>query len=237
MNEEKQPITEIPKKAKTIFIVMGVCMIAVALSAVGFVDRNNGNNISEQTTAGATQGVEAKVTNIPDERTTAKIEATTSYKTDDIITVTDGRATTLPQRVAPTSYSLPLGTDIGKDYSRGIPVYSDVMDDWRVHNGVDFNGAYGDGVKAIASGYIKNVYSDSIMGDTVVVDHGGGVIATYCGVTADEKIKKGIYIEECDRLGALSPIPSESTEEFPHLHLEISVNDEICDPLEIMGLY
>ena len=74
------------------------------------------------------------------------------------------------------------------------------------------------------------------MGATVVVDHGGGVVATYCGVIADESIKRGIIVDKCDVLGKLSAIPGETDAEFPHLHLEIAVNDIICDPLEVMGL-
>ena len=75
------------------------------------------------------------------------------------------------------------------------------------------------------------------MGDAVVIDHGGNITATYYGVEASEDLKKGMHVKKCDKIGILSNIPSESDSEFPHLHLEIAVDGEICDPLEVMGMY
>ena len=40
-------------------------------------------------------------------------------------------------------YSLPLGTDILKDYSPDKPTYSATMGDWRTHSGIDFNACNG----------------------------------------------------------------------------------------------
>ncbi len=210
-----------------------VCIIAIM--ALIMTNTAKKPDTAEQTTAGETLGVEVKVTNIPDNR----IYETIIVPATEITTEKTAEETTTEQttKAAPTSYVLPLGTDMGKDFSRGVPVYNDVMADWRTHDGIDFNGAYGDGVKAIADGYIRDIYTDEIMGPTVVIDHGGEVIATYCGVEASEDLKKGMHVDKCDKIGILSTIPSESDADFPHLHLEISIDGEICDPLEVMGLY
>ncbi len=238
MHEDEKNENGLVEKSKGFLPVIGIGITAVILLAVGIAGNIKTHVPIETTTLGVTQGVEQKVTNVPDERTTVwKVEPTTKYKYEDMIIVTEPASETTTQRPAPTSYSLPLGTNIGDDYSQGIPVYSEIMGDWRTHNGVDFNAAYGDGVRAIAKGIVKDVYYDSLMGDTIVIDHGGGVVAKYCGVTADEKIIKGIIVEECDKLGELSEIPAEANAEYPHLHLEITVDGEIKDPLEVMNLY
>lgn len=227
---------EISAKIKKYSIAFGACAIVVALLALVVTNNDTQIEIDETTTVGETLGVEVKVTNVPDNRTYETIIVpATELTTKESITETLSEEQTT--RSAPVSYSLPLGTDMGNDYSRGVPVYNDIMDDWRTHDGVDFNGAYGDGVKAIADGIVKEIYEDEIMGSTVVVDHGGGVVATYCGVTASEDIQRGVFVDECDKLGVLSVIPSETDAEFPHLHLEIRVDGEISDPLEVMGLY
>lgn len=226
---------ELNPKIKKYSIAVGLCSVFVVLLALAVTNNNDTKpQQTETTTAGETHVVEAKVTGVPDNRIYETIivpatEMTTAEQTEPL---TEEPTT----RSAPASYSLPLGTDMGNDYSMGVPVYNSIMGDWRTHNGVDFNGAYGDSVKAIADGIIRDVYDDEIMGATVVVDHGGGVVATYCGVIADESIKRGIIVDKCDVLGKLSAIPGETDAEFPHLHLEIAVNDIICDPLEVMGL-
>ena len=222
---------EMNPKIKKYTIAIGLCSIVAALIALAVTGTDIKTQQTEQTTAAETQVVEAKVTGVADNRIYETIivpatELTTTEKTTEEPTT----------RSAPVSYHLPLGTDMGNDYSMGIPVYNSIMDDWRTHNGVDFNGEYGDDVKAIADGIIRDVYDDEIMGATVVVDHGGGVVATYCGVIADEEIRRGIIVEKCDVLGKLSTIPVEADADFPHLHLEITVNGIPCDPLEVMGM-
>ena len=234
-NDHMNEIPGIDPKFRKYSITIGLCSIVIALIALAVSNTDIKTQIKEQTTAAETQVVEAKVTGVPDNRIYETIIVPATEMTTSELN-TETATEELTTRSAPVSYSLPLGTDMGNDYSMGVPVYNAIMDDWRTHDGVDFNGAYGDDVKAIADGIIRDVYDDEIMGATVVVDHGGGVVATYCGVIADENIRRGVLVEKCDILGKLSTIPGEADAEFPHLHLEIAVNDKICDPLEVMGL-
>lgn len=224
-----------PDKIKKYSIISSCVVCIIAVMALVITNTTKKPDTQEQTTVAETRGVEVKVTNIPDNRIYETIIVPATEMTTE--TTTETPTTEQTTKSAPASYVLPLGTDMGKDFSRGVPVYNDTMADWRTHDGIDFNGAYGDGVKAIADGYIRDIYSDEIMGPTIIIDHGGDVIATYCGVEASEDLKKGMYVEKCDKLGILSTIPSESDAEFPHLHLEITVDGEICDPLEVMGMY
>lgn len=238
MNEDKDNVFELNSKMKKYVAAAGACMIIFAVLAIAVSDM--GRTEPETTTLSipTTQAheVEAEAENEPDTRQqltiivpatemTTESEPTTALQTEPVT------------KSAPTSYSLPLGTDLGNDYSQGIPVYNEALADWRTHNGVDFLGAYGDGVKCIADGIVTEIRDDAIMGGVVVVDHGGGVVATYCGVTANENLAEDILVAENDMLGVLSKIPSEVAGEFPHLHLEIRVDGELTDPLEVMGMY
>ena len=228
--------TQISPKIKKYTIAFGICALSVAILGLIAADSGIKTDFIETTTAEKAMDVEVKVTNVPDNRTyeTIIVPATEiTTKPESAESVTEEITT----RSAPVVYSLPLGTDIGNDYSCGVPVYNDIMNDWRTHDGVDFNGGYGDGVRAVADGVVTDVYDDPVMGSTVVVDHGGGVVATYSGVIASEDIRRGVFVDACDKLGELTAIPCETDSEFPHLHFEIAVNGEICDPLEVMGFY
>ncbi len=235
MNEEKNSVPEINKKLK-MYITAGVCMIAFAVLAVALSDP--GKTDIQQTTLSMptthSQQVEAEVKNEPDTRNqiTIIVPATqlTTTQTTEITPLQE-----YTTKGAPDSYSLPMGTDMGDDYSRGVPVYNEALADWRTHNGVDFLGAFGDSVKCIADGIVTEIRNDPIMGGVIVVDHGGGVESTYCGVEANENLSEDIFVSENDMLGTLGNIPSEVSDEFHHLHLEIRVNGELADPLEVMG--
>ncbi len=132
-------------------------------------------------------------------------------------------------------YSLPLGTDILKDYSPDKPTYSATMGDWRTHSGIDFKAAEGEQVKAISYGTVTKVYDDALWGTVVEIDHGNGVTAKYCGFNKSTlEVKKGSIVESGSLLGYLGAIPCEKTE-LSHLHFEIIYNGENVEPLELMG--
>lgn len=132
-------------------------------------------------------------------------------------------------------YTLPLGTDILKDYSPDKPTYSATMGDWRTHSGIDFKATEGEQVKAIAYGTVTKIYDDALWGTTVEIDHGNGVTAKYCGFNKDTlEIKKGATVEGGALLGYLGTIPCEKSD-LSHLHFEIYYNGENVEPLELMG--
>lgn len=237
MNDDKNNISKLTANAKKYTIGIACSAFVFALLALVVSNVNSEKEeVAPQTTTTQVADVEAEVTNVPDTRPyeTIIVPATEITTTPVFEENTEAEPT---ERLAPVSYTLPLGTDIGKDYSRGVPVYSEVMGDWRTHDGVDFNGAYGDGIKAIADGIVKEIKDEPFMGGTVVVDHGGGVVATYCGVEIDEKIKRGSIVSDSEKIGEIGFIPAESDSQFPHVHLEIRVDGELCDPLEVMGYY
>ncbi len=176
--------------------------------------------------------VRQNLTNVPDTR--EETEEITENETEE---ETKEEAAKNSKYATPYQdyYSLPLGTDILKDYSPDKPTYSATMGDWRTHSGIDFKAAEGEQVKAISYGTVTNIYDDTLWGTVVTIDHGNGVIAKYCGFNKDTlEIKKGTEVESGSLLGYLGTIPCEKSE-LSHLHFEISYNGENVEPLELMG--
>lgn len=129
---------------------------------------------------------------------------------------------------------LPLSASVSKDYSLGIPVFSQTMGDWRTHNGVDFAGYEGDEVPSISDCIVTSVYQDDLWGGVVETEC-CGIKIKYCGLSFNEQVKVGDELSAGDTVGTLSKIPIEQKDGF-HIHVEMRKDGEICDPLEILGL-
>ena len=132
-------------------------------------------------------------------------------------------------------YCLPFGNQIIKDYSNMNPVYSKTLGDWRTHNGIDFSGEAGGAVVAISYGEVISIYEDTLFGTCVLINHGNGVTAKYCGLNKETlNVKEHSSVNSEDIIGYLGEIPCEK-QEGAHLHFEITHNGELVEPLELMG--
>ncbi len=134
-----------------------------------------------------------------------------------------------------SDYGLPLGTEISRDYSPDMPVYSATMGDWRTHTAVDFAGADGSQVKSVSLGTVSSIYNDTLYGQVVEIDHGNGVKARYCGFEPESlEIEVGSEVEKGTLLGYLGTVPCEKSE-GSHLHFEMTCNGVVQDPVAVLG--
>lgn len=239
----QEKIDKLKKKSITV-TALSLCIVA-ALTATALRSMKKGLDSIPQTTALATTefvytlpnlttafNVENKLTGIPDLR----LETTTEDYIEIPGNSKEVEAETTEPLAAPTYFALPLTSTIGEDYSMGEPVFSSTMGDWRPHNGVDFEGAIGDPVKASADGFVLNVTDDPLWGTVVEIDHGGNIIAKYCGLGRGSTLEVGCEVKLNDTIGYLGEVPAES--DMPtHLHFELTRDGEYCDPLEILGKY
>lgn len=215
-------------KYSNIYLALFICLAAVALAATVSlrVDRSPAAPESESfaretvvwsETAEPTDAVDIGVTGIKDDRTQTTAEETTQNN--------------LPYS---GSFILPMGTQIVKDYSNGEMVKNETMDDWRVHNGVDFGGTAGNTVSAVADGTVVKVYNDSFWGTVAEVDHGNGMTVRYCGLKDLSCAPQGSEIKKGDKVGTLGHIPVE-TADGEHLHLEVMIDGKYVDPLAALN--
>ena len=142
--------------------------------------------------------------------------------------------TAKPAAAAPTTFIMPTTGKVIKDFSDGESVYSLTFGDWRIHEGVDLSAAKGSTVKAIANGVVKEITQDDMMGTIVVIEHDGGLTASYCGLEEKTPVAEGETIKAGQVIGSVAEIPSEIVDES-HIHLEIVKDGKTVDPLEIMG--
>jgi len=100
------------------------------------------------------------------------------------------------------------------------------------HKGVDFRAPPGTPVYAINDGLVRDAANYSIYGNTVVVDHGDGILSMYMHMN-DISVKNGEAVKNGQMLGHSGET---GYSEGPHLHLTIRIGGVSIDPLEFFRL-
>lgn len=216
------------KNIRALFSVVCLCIIALGLVVYFSMQSGNDNVVDEQTTITVenTTQVQNPVTNVTETKkqtTTQKAETTTVKTTMELM------ESNTPYK---SYYKYPLGEAVVKGYSQEL-TYDETMGDYRAHAAVDFQGNQGDDVVAINDGLVTKVYTDNLYGVVVEIDHGGKLVARYCGLET-ACVKAGDTVSMNKPIGTLGNVPCESAQEV-HLHLETILDGENVNPLDVMG--
>lgn len=130
-------------------------------------------------------------------------------------------------------FMMPVSGECYNPFSGDKLVFSQTMEDWRVHHGADLAASLGANVRAAADGVVKDVRWDDLWGTVVEIDHGDGLVAMYCGLGSNVSVKKGDEIEIGTVIGVITEVPVEVAEQ-PHLHLVMMQDGKVIDPMSIL---
>lgn len=125
-----------------------------------------------------------------------------------------------------------------KGCSLSVPVFSATMNDYRVHRGIDFACAPGTPVLAAADGVIASVSKDPMMGWTVTLNHSGGAVTRYAGLSEESVniAKPGDRVLSGQVIGASGETALIESAEENHLHFELAVDGRAEDPADYMDI-
>lgn len=127
-------------------------------------------------------------------------------------------------------FEKPVDGSIVKDYSVEELLYSDTMEDWRVHEGIDFSAEEGTDVKAVADGVIESVTDNGMLGTCVIISHAGDVKSLYGNLQKESASLVGTQVKTGDVIAKVGNTATLEIDELPHIHFEVLLNDEKVNP-------
>ncbi len=148
---------------------------------------------------------------------------------------TDTDVPVVSQNILPT-FRLPVDSFVIKEHSGSIPVFSYTMNDYRIHNGLDFACSTGTPVCAAASGTVCEIKDDPMMGVCISLEHTGGAVTRYCGLSNDSLnlVKVGTKVPAGSVIGAAGDTALIESAEESHVHFELIINGEQKNPADYM---
>ncbi len=129
------------------------------------------------------------------------------------------------------NFKVPLKGEIIREYARDSLVYSNTLQEWVTHNGIDIKADKTSVVKAVANGKVSAIKNDPRYGLTVIITHDSGYQSVYSNLLTSEFVIKGEQVEAGQSIGTVGNSASFEIADEYHLHFELLKNNEYVDPV------
>lgn len=134
------------------------------------------------------------------------------------------------------TFTSPVVGEVVKGHSIDTPVFSDTLQEWRVHTGIDISADEGTEVRAAADGTVTRVYSDPFLGKSVEITHDGGIVSIYSNLAStDIAVKEGDAVKSGALVGYVGDTSLSELADEPHLHFAIKVGGVSVNPLDYLS--
>ena len=130
--------------------------------------------------------------------------------------------------------SLPLEGEIVTEFTNDSLIYSETLDEWRTHLGLDIKASINTKVKAPMAGVIKSVYEDELWGKVIVIDHGDGLESKLANLGTTEMVREGLEIAKGDHIATVGKSAKIEILMEEHLHFEVIKDGKNIDPRSII---
>ena len=220
---ENKRFTKMSKKSKYaayMYLAIAICVVAVmtvSIYSLSFTDDPGELGISIPDIPTPSLPDKTGTGDVSDTSSAAQVDGTESGVDDTVIE-------------KPT-FVVPLEGTVTKKYSMNALVYSSTMQDYRTHSGVDIKANEGDPVKAYTTGMVREIYEDDLMGRVVVLEHDYGLCSYYMNLADNlpDGLEVGKEVQAGDEIGYVGTTAVLECGDGPHLHFELTVNDELID--------
>lgn len=166
------------------------------------------------------------------EKTTTPVEATVDNKTQESATSNQIDKSEKTQNDVPREliFMAPASGEIIKDFARDSLVYSNTLEEWTIHNGIDIKSDKMSVVVASEAGKVESIKNDPRYGLTVTISHENGFKTVYSNLLSTEFITENEVVEKGQTIGTVGESASFEIADESHLHFEMYKDGEVVNP-------
>jgi len=157
-------------------------------------------------------------------------KTTTQQQEKTKVETTTKTETKKEEPVPDPTFKKPVEGEITSGFAKDTLIYSNTLQEWITHNGIDIKADKATIVTASAEGTIKSIKNDPRFGITVVIEHVNGFSSVYANLLTAEFVKEGEKVKQGQTIGTVGNTATFEIADEPHLHFEILKDNENVDP-------
>lgn len=127
-------------------------------------------------------------------------------------------------------FAYPVEGEILREFSMDELIYSETLDEWTVHQGLDIKAERTTVVKAAEAGTVVAIKNDPRYGLTVIIEHEDGYKTIYSNLLTTEFVVEDEKVEKGQSIGTVGNSAVFEIADEPHLHFEMLKDNEYVDP-------
>lgn len=195
---------------------------------------NELNTIQENITTSNETNSKTKTNTTSNKKSTNTNTTTTTQNTStNTVTNTETENTTVDQKEETeeeVKFTVPVKGEVLREFAPDSLVYSDTLEEWITHKGIDIKADKTSVVTASADGTVSAIKNDPRYGLTVIVDHKGGYQTVYANLLTAEFVVQGEEIKAGQTIGTVGNTATFEISDDFHLHFELLKNGEYQNP-------
>lgn len=205
---------------------------------------NEINNTNNTNNTNATNNTKSNnnTTNTNNNTTSATntMNATNPTNTTNVSNTTNVVATSTDNKKEETNkdwnFEKPVEGEVVREYAKDNLVYSETLQEWTTHAGIDIKADKTTIVKAAEEGTIKSIKNDPRYGLTIVIEHDEHYQTIYSNLLTSEFVVEGEKVEKGQAIGTVGNTAVFEIADEPHLHFEIWKDSLPVDPTTLIGI-
>lgn len=197
-------------------------------------DTESSNQDVEQASTDIGKTIEEAINTMENNIENNKLEENTQETTaTQVETETNEKIETVTEKeivVKDPEFIIPVEGETIRSFAKDTLIYSETLDEWITHLGIDIKAERTTVVKASEKGKIIAIKNDPRYGLTVIIEHQNGFKTMYSNLLTTEFITEGEEVEKGQSIGTVGNSASFEICDEPHLHFEILKDDVNVDP-------
>ena len=185
---------------------------------------NNTNTLSNSTNT-------INTTNSVNTNNTQKNTVISNSTNSTITTNTENQKTETKKEWA---FVKPVEGEIVKEYAKDNLIYSNTLQEWTTHTGIDIKADKTTVVKSAEEGTVKSIKNDPRYGLTIVIEHDEQYQTIYSNLLTSEFVVEGEKVEKGQAIGTVGNTAVFEIADEPHLHFEIWKDSLPIDPTTLI---